>query len=255
MPHHNLKKLSQKYGPLMHIKLGQIPIVVVSSPEIAKQIMKTHDTKFSSRPHLVAADIITYGTKGITFSPYGSYWRQMRKICTFELLTPKRVESFRSIREHEVAYIVEKIRLNEGSSINLSKMIGLFSYGLTSTIALGAKSEDQEAFMVAMKDVLKLIGGFSVADLFPSFRVLHALTGIRSKSEKVHKEIDRILEKILGYHKVDTNLETKVINEKDGEDLVDVLLGLQKENNLEHPLSDSVIKANMLVSIFTIFLN
>ncbi|XP_058782208.1 cytochrome P450 71D10-like [Vicia villosa] len=246
VPHHSLKKLSQKYGPLMHIKLGQIPIIVVSSPEIAKQIMKTHDTKFSNRPHLVAADIITYGTKGITFSPYGSYWRQMRKICTFELLTPKRVESFRSIREHEVSNIMEKIRLNEGSSINLTKKIGLFSYGLTSRIALGAKSEDQEAFMVAMKDVLKLIGGFSVADLFPSFKVLHGLTGIRTKSEKVHREIDRILEKILGYHKVDTILETKVINEKDGEDLVGVLLRLQKENNLEHPLSDSVIKANML---------
>ncbi|CAL5202311.1 unnamed protein product [Lathyrus oleraceus] len=246
MPHHSLKKLSQKYGPLMHIKLGQIPIIVVSSPEMAKQIMKTHDTKFSNRPHLLAADIITYGSKGITFSPYGSYWRQMRKICTFELLTPKRVESFRSIREHEVSNIVREIRLSEGSSINLSKMIALFSYGLTSRIALGGKSEDQEAFMVAMKDVTKLIGGFSLADLFPSFKLLHVLSGVRSKSEKVHAELDRILEKILRYHKPDTNLETKIIHEKDGEDLVDVLLKLQKENNLEHPLSDSVIKANML---------
>ncbi|CAK8565718.1 unnamed protein product [Lathyrus sativus] len=246
MPHHSLKKLSQKYGPLMHIKLGEIPIIVVSSPEIAKQIMKTHDTKFSNRPHLLAADIITYGSKGITFSPYGTYWRQMRKICTFELLTPKRVESFRSIREHEVSNIVKEIRLSEGSSINLSKMIGLFSYGLTSRIALGGKSEDQEAFMVAMKDVTKLIGGFSLADLFPSFKVLHVLSGIRSKSEKVHRELDRILEKILRYHKRDTSLETKINDEKDGEDLVDVLLRLQKENNLEHPLSDSIIKANML---------
>ncbi|PNX78994.1 cytochrome p450, partial [Trifolium pratense] len=119
-------------------------------------------------------------------------------------------------------------------------MINLFAYGLTSRIALGGKSEDQEAFMVAMKDVSRLVGGFSVADLFPSFKVLHYLTGIRSKAEKMHKEIDRILEKILRYHQLDTSLE------KEGEDFVDVLLRLQKQNNLEHPLSDRIIKANML---------
>lgn len=249
MPHHSLTKLSQKYGPIMHIKLGEISTIVISSPEIAKQIMKTHDNKFSNRPHLLAADIITYGSKGMTFSPYGSYWRQMRKICTFELLTPKRVESFQSIREQEVSNIVKEIGLSEGSCINLSKMINLFSFGLTSRIALGGKSEDQEAFMVAMKDVLKLVGGFSMVDLFPSFQVLHFLTGVKAKAEEVHKEIDRILEKILRYHQLDTSLETKKINRKDGEDLVDVLLRLQKQNNLEHPLSDSIIKANMLVSI------
>jgi hypothetical protein len=252
MLHHSLTKLSQKYGPLMHIKLGEISIIVISSPEMAQKIMKTHDIKFSNRPHILAADIITYGTKGMTFSPYGSYWRQMRKICTFELLTPKRVESFKSVREQEVSNIVKEIGLNEGSSINLSKMINLFAYGLTSRIALGGKSEDQEAFMVAMKDVSRLIGGFSVADLFPSFKVLHYLTGIRYKAEKMHKEIDRILEKILRYHQLDTSLETKTINEKEGEDFVDVLLRLQKQNNLEHPLSDRIIKANMLVSIFSI---
>jgi hypothetical protein len=103
-----------------------------------------------------------------------------------------------------------------------------------------------------MKDVSRLIGGFSVADLFPSFKVLQYLTGIRYKAEKMHKEIDRILEKILRYHQLDTSLETKTINEKEGEDFVDVLLRLQKQNNLEHPLSDRIIKANMLVSIFSI---
>lgn len=249
MPHHGLTKLSQKYGPLMHIKLGQLSTIVVSSPEMAKQIMKTHDINFSNRPHLLAADILTYGSKGMSFSTYGSYWRQMRKICTFELLTPKCVKSFQPIREHEVSNIIKEISLNEGSSINISKMINLFSYGLTSRIALGGKSEDQEAFMDAMKDLTKLVGGFSLADLFPSFEVLQVLTGIRSKAEKVHKEIDRILEKILRYHKLESSLETKGINEKTGEDLVDVLLRLQKQNNLEHPLSDSIIKANMLVSI------
>ncbi|KAJ1441272.1 Cytochrome P450 [Sesbania bispinosa] len=248
MPHHGLAKLAHKHGPLMHIKLGGLSAIVVSSPEMAKEVMKTHDINFANRPHLLAADIISYGSKGMSFSSYGSYWRQMRKISTFELLTPKRVESFQSIREQEASNLVKEIGLSEGSSINLSKMINSFSYGLTSRVALGGKSKDQEVFIAVMKDVLKLVSGFSIADLFPSLEVLQVLTGIRSKAKKLHQEIDRILEKIVNDHR-EVSSETREINEKAGEDLVDVLLRLQKQNNLEHPLSDSVIKANMLVSI------
>ncbi|KAK7316832.1 hypothetical protein RJT34_00581 [Clitoria ternatea] len=245
MPHHGLAELSKQYGPLMHIKLGSLSTVVVSTPEMAKEIMKTHDITFANRPHLLAAHVITYGSKGMTFSPYGSYWRQMRKICTFELLTPKRVESFQSIREEEASNLVKEIGLNEGSSINLSKMINSTSYSLTSRVALGGKCEDQDAFIAVMKGVVQLVSGFSIADLYPSIRVLQVLTRVRSKAEKLHQEIDRILEKIVRDHR-DTSSETKEINQKAGEDLVDVLLKLQKQNNLEHPLSDSIIKATML---------
>ncbi|KAK7387154.1 hypothetical protein VNO78_27703 [Psophocarpus tetragonolobus] len=240
MPHHGLTKLSHQYGPLMHIKLGALSTIVVSSPETAKEVMKTHDIIFANRPYLLALDVITYGSKAMSSSPYGSYWRQMKKICTFELLTPKRVESFQAIREEEASYLVKEIGLSEGSSINLTKMINSFSYGLTSRVAFGGKSADQEAFIIVMKDVLKVVSGFSLADMYP-IKVLQVLTGLRSKVEKIHKEVDRILEKIVNDHR-DTSSETKETNE----DLVDVLLKLQKQNNLEHPLSDSVIKATIL---------
>jgi len=245
MPHHGLAKLSHQFGPLMHIKLGALSTVVVSSPEMAKEVMKTHDIAFANRPYLLAADVISYGSKGISFSPYGGYWRQMRKICTFELLTPKRVESFKAIRDEEASKLVKEVGLREGSSMNLSKMINSCSYGLTSSVAFGGKSNDQEAFIAVMKDVLKVVAGFSLADLYP-IKVLPVLTGLRSRVEKLHQEVDRILEKIVRDHRV-----TKETNEKEGEDLVDVLLKLQKQNNLEHPLSDNVIKATILVSIFS----
>ncbi|XP_061338863.1 cytochrome P450 71D9-like [Gastrolobium bilobum] len=244
MPHQGLAKLAEKYGPLMHMKLGGLSTIVVSSPEMAKEVMKTHDIIFANRPHLLAADVVTYGSKSMSFSPYGSYWRQMRKICTLELLTTKRVESFRSIREEEASKLIKDISLSEGSSFNLSKAINSLTCNLTSRVALGGTIKDQEAFVAAMKDVSKVMTGFSIADLYPSFEVLQFLTGIRSKAEKLHHEIDRILEKIVRDHQ-DTSSETKPINAKGGEDLVEVLLKLQKQNNLEHPLSDSIIKATM----------
>lgn len=102
LPHHCLRQLSHKYGPLMHLKLGEMSTMVVSSAEVARDVLKTHETIFAQRPRFIGADIVAYGCTNISFSPYGGYWKQLRKICSLELLSSKRVRSFQSIREEEV---------------------------------------------------------------------------------------------------------------------------------------------------------
>ena len=180
-PHRSLARLARQHGPLMYMQLGELCCIVVSSPEMAKEVMKTHDIIFANRPHVLGADVVTYGSKGMTFSPYGSYWRQMRKICTMELLTPKRVDSFRSIRQQELSNFVKEISLSEGSPINLSERISSLSYGLISRILFGKKSKDQEAYVEHMKGVDEAVAGFSVADLYPSIGILQVITGIRTR--------------------------------------------------------------------------
>jgi len=246
LPHRSLAKLAQKYGPLMHMQLGELSCIVVSSQDMAKEIMKTHDLNFANRPPLLAAEIITYGYKGMTFSPHGSYWRQMRKICTMELLTQKRVESFRLQREEELSNLVKDIILSEGSPINFSEKVDSLSYGLTSRTAFGAHVEGKERYRKLMKDVSKMAGGFSLADLYPSIGILQVLTGLRQRIEKLHSEMDEILENVVRRRR-EKNLETGD-KEETGEDLVDVLLKLQKDSDLEHPLSDNILKATILVS-------
>ncbi|PHU05387.1 Cytochrome 71D6 [Capsicum chinense] len=55
-------------------------MVVVSSVNMAREVLKTHDLAFASRPKLLSLDIICYKCTNIAFSPYGEYWRQMRKV-------------------------------------------------------------------------------------------------------------------------------------------------------------------------------
>ncbi|KAF5178455.1 Cytochrome p450 [Thalictrum thalictroides] len=44
LPHRNLHQLANKYGPIMSIRLGQVPTIVISSsPEWAELFLKTHD--------------------------------------------------------------------------------------------------------------------------------------------------------------------------------------------------------------------
>ena len=75
----------------MHLQLGEVPHVVVSSAEMGKEVMKTHDVTFATRPELLVAKVMLYGSTDIAFSPYGEYWQQLKKISTSELLSAKRV--------------------------------------------------------------------------------------------------------------------------------------------------------------------
>ncbi|KAH9652230.1 hypothetical protein KPL70_027011 [Citrus sinensis] len=120
LPHHGLRDLAKKYGRLMHLQLGELSTVVVSSPKFAREVMKSHDIVFVSRPHNLTTRIISYDSNDIAFSPYGDYRKQLRKICISELLSPKRVLSYRSIREEDVFDFINRIASKAGSPVNLT---------------------------------------------------------------------------------------------------------------------------------------
>ncbi|RHN68755.1 putative psoralen synthase [Medicago truncatula] len=99
LSHRSFQSLSQKYGPLMMLHLGQLPVLVVSSIHMAKEVMQTHGIVFANRPSTTLTKALFYGGKDIAFSSYGHTWRQKKKLCVNELLSQKRVQSVQFIRE------------------------------------------------------------------------------------------------------------------------------------------------------------
>ncbi|TYJ39361.1 hypothetical protein E1A91_A04G064700v1 [Gossypium mustelinum] len=246
LPHRTLRDLATKHGDFMHLQLGQVSTVVVSSPEMAKEIMKTHDIVFANRPFLVVAKITTYECTDIVFAPYGTYWRNLRKICTSELLSAAQVASFRSIREEEVLNLVETIKSNEGLAVNLTEKVFSMSYAITARAAFGKKCKDQEAFISVVAEESKVNSGFFVSEFFPSLKFLDVVSGLKHRVEKIHGETDRIVGNIVNDHK---ESRTKGRSEDEyREDLVDLLLRLQEDG--EFPLTDNNIKA-ILFDVFS----
>ncbi|XP_027061898.1 tabersonine 6,7-epoxidase-like [Coffea arabica] len=245
--HHLLRDLAKKYGPLMHLKLGETTTIIVTSPETAKEIYRTNDVIFASRPsHHVTFKIFSYNHNDIIFSPYGSYWRQLRKICTMEVLSPKRVQTFKAIREDEVFDLIKSISLQKGSTINLSRRIFSLSYSITSLAAFGKRSKDTERFLKFVDEINGLASEFCFADMYPSVKFLQAMSLIRLRYKKVHNQIDEILADILNEHRGKIQ-ESKQEGEQGGkEDIVDVLLNIQKRGDFEPQLTDTNIKAVIL---------
>ncbi len=105
----SLWNLAKKYGPIMHLKLGSQRVVVVSSADAAREFVKVQDKVWAGRPLPPGADIFKENIENIVWAPYGNYWRHLRKICTIELFTSKRLESFRPLRTQEFSQMVRAI--------------------------------------------------------------------------------------------------------------------------------------------------
>ncbi|KAL3534263.1 hypothetical protein ACH5RR_002724 [Cinchona calisaya] len=251
-PHQSLGNLAKKHGPLMHFQIGEISTVVVSSPDTAKQVMKTHDTVFASRPPIIASEILAYNSTSIIFSPYGEYWRKLRKICASELLSPSRVQSFRYIREEETSDLVRWIASNAGKVINLTEKIHSSTFSTTSRAAFGKKSEEQETFVRTIKEAINLAAGFNIADAYPSIKFLHLISGVKPKLDRLHKQLDSILEDIINEHRVNGLFNSRRMAETEHhqarKDLVDVLLEYHEDENHEFSMTVDNIKAVLLVS-------
>ncbi|KAG8502830.1 hypothetical protein CXB51_000472 [Gossypium anomalum] len=217
LPHQRLTELAKRHGSLIHLQLCELSHVVVSSPEAAKEVMRTHDISFANRPFLLGAEIVLYNLSDIAFAPYGSRWRQLRKVCTLELLRKE---------------------------INLGEMLCNLSYNITLRIAFAGRFKKHEAFISFLKKFVEAMAGFNIADLFPSIKFLPELSGMRAELERFHHDIDAMLESIMQEHRDSS------ANPKDSvdvtEDLVDVLLNLQDHGGLEFPLTTDNIKAVIL---------
>lgn len=69
--HYPLRHLADVYGPLMYLKFGEIPTIIISSPDAARKALKAHDgLACAGRPINMAIRIITYNCTNIVFSPY-----------------------------------------------------------------------------------------------------------------------------------------------------------------------------------------
>ncbi|KAL8469740.1 hypothetical protein ACS0TY_032547 [Phlomoides rotata] len=245
LPHRALHQLALKYGPLMHLQLGELSAVVVSSPDAAKQFMKTHDLNFASRPPILAVEIMSYDCTNISFSPYGDYWKQLRKICTLELLSPKRVQSFRSLREEVFSDLTRWIGGMEGTPVNLTEKFYSSTYALVVTAVLGKVTTERKKLLPLIEEALEFAGGFDIVDLYPSVKFFRRISAAGRRLTVLKGESDKILEDIISEHKEANSVKSDEEQSSKQEDLVDVLLKFQ-DGGLEHSLTNDNIKAVIL---------
>ncbi|KAJ7581367.1 cytochrome P450 [Mycena floridula] len=76
-----LSQWANKYGDLMHLQMMGKTMVVISSSQIATELLDKRSAIYSDRPSLTMASLSGYGD-GFAALPYGERWRRQRKLVT-----------------------------------------------------------------------------------------------------------------------------------------------------------------------------
>jgi cytochrome P450 len=157
----------------------------------------------------------------------------------------------------QVMLRVEEIRAAGPSTpVNLSVMFHSITNSVVSRAAFGKKRKNAAEFLAATKAVVGLSSGFNIPDLFPAWTtVLAKLTGMTRSLKEIHKTVDTILEEIIEERKRirDEKIMGGAAAEDVDENLVDVLIGLQEKGGFGFQLTNSIIKAIILVIYSILF--
>ena len=247
-PHRDLHRLARKHGPIMGLRFGFVPALVVSSPAAAELVLKTHDLAFASRPANEAAACILYDKRDLAFGPYGPYWRQMRKLFTLKLLSNVKISHFQPMRRAELGLFVTSLKraAETREAVDLSARITALNCDINFLMVFGKKysTMEEKGFKDVIRESMVIIGKFNLADYFPYIGMLN-LQGLHGKMKRVNKIFDGILEEI-----IDEHVKTKK-KQIDG-DIVDTMMEIMESGEAGFDFDRRHVKAILLVIIIYI---
>ncbi|XP_021297026.1 phenylalanine N-monooxygenase-like isoform X2 [Herrania umbratica] len=239
------------------IRLANIHVIPVTSPEIAREFLKKYDSVFASRPLTMASELASRGFLSIILTPWGDQWKKMRRVVTSNLMRPEILNWLLHKRTQEADNLVRFIYnqcvnpekdSSNGSVINLRLAGRQYTGNVIRRMMFnkryfgkskedGGPGHEEEEHVESVFTVLIYLYSFALSDYVPWLRPLD-LDG----HEKIVSEALRIIN---GYH--DPIIDERVQQWREGkkkepEDWLDAFI-LAKNSDGKPALSVEEIKA------------
>ena len=256
--HQNFHKLSMQYGPIMKLSLGSTPSVVISSPEMIKEFLKTHETSFSNRLINGVVRYLSYGAQDFMFAPYGDYWKFMKKICMSELLGGKTLDQFRPLRQQETLRLLNVLKKKgeAGEAVDVgAELLRLTNRIMTRTTITKTCCEndfDVEDIRRLVKDCSELGGKFNLSDFIWFFKNWD-LQGFNKRLKELMDMFDTMVESVIREHQEEMKKRKENGEGAYVKDLLDILLEIHEDESTEIKLTRENVKAFIFVRIFSNF--
>ncbi|MFS7983563.1 putative cytochrome P450 [Helianthus anomalus] len=249
LSHHGLARLAEKYGGILHLKMGFSHAIAVSSPEVAREILQEQDHIFANRSTTIAITYLTYNRVDMAFADYGPFWRQMRKLSVMKLFSRKRAESWDSVRD-EVDAMVKSTAVNSGSPVNLGELVFSLTHDIIYRAAFGTIShESKEEFISILQEYTKLFIAPHLADFIPWLGFIDP-AGLNTRLPAARAALDRFIDKVIDDH---LRKREKICDQNADKDMVDEMLEFYNEEgkvNETEMLTRDNIKAIIMDIMF-----
>nr|GMD75960.1 cytochrome P450 CYP82D47-like [Ipomoea batatas] len=251
-----LASMADKYGPIFRMRLGSKPVVVVSDSRIAKECFTAKDKELATRPKFMAAEILGYNHSMLAMAPYGEYWREIRKIVLLEMLSNRRIEMLRKVRESHVRKAIKrtfdhwshnKDPTSGAVVVDMGQWFSRLILNLSICMLFGEEEvADESQLLNSISRLFELFGEMLVSDFIPWLRWMD-LGGYEKAMRKTAQEMDCAADRWLKEHRTKRNLKSK-----EEEDFMDAMLSLfdaPSNQTHDHPLglnNDAIIKSTCL---------
>ncbi|KAI3802425.1 hypothetical protein L1987_30557 [Smallanthus sonchifolius] len=252
--HKSLAKLSAEHGPIQLLQFGSRRVLVVSSPSAAEECLSKNDMVFANRPPLLAGKYLGYNYTSLIFAPYGDHWRNLRRICSLEILSSHRIKEFEPIRADKACLMVRNLYRSSSKqptvvhvksifvklTLNtITRMIsGKKYYHSSDDVLTGEEKDMAHGFHEIVDEILKVMGATNLGDFLPILRWL----GV-SKLEKIliclQAKRDLFMQKLL------EELKGSMSDGNHKKNMIQMLLYLQKTEPESY--TDEMIRSLMLV--------
>lgn len=251
--HHSLIRLGERYGPLYSLYFGSMPTVVVSTPDLFKLFLQTHEaTSFNTRFQTSAIRRLTYDNS-VAMVPFGPYWKFIRKLIMNDLLNATTINKLRPLRTKEIHKVLKVIANSAETQepLNITGELLKWTNNTISTMMLGEAEEVRDI----ARDVLKIFGEYSLTDFIWPLKMFK-FGNYEKRTEAIFNKYDPIIEKVIKKRQEIVNKR----KEKNGEIqeseqsvvFLDTLLEFAQDETMEIKITKEQIKGLVVVSFFFI---
>ncbi|GAU40870.1 hypothetical protein TSUD_40450 [Trifolium subterraneum] len=229
-PQQTLAKFAKFYGPVMLIKLCTETTVIISSSDMAKEILHTNDSLFTDRsvPHNTTTH--NHNNFSLVFLPFSPLWQHLRKICHNNLFSIKTLDGSQELRRMKLKDLLNDMHKSSltGEAVEIRRAafkacINFLSYTFVSQDFV--ESLDDE-YKDIVSTLLSAVGTPNIADHFPILKILDP-QGIKRHTTKyvakVFYALDIIIDKRMKLRESDDYVSKN--------DMLDTLLDISKEDS------------------------
>ncbi|KAJ6946465.1 flavonoid 3'-monooxygenase CYP75B137-like [Populus alba x Populus x berolinensis] len=241
--------LARTYGPILKLQLGHKLGIIVSSPNLAREVLKDHDITFANRDVPDVARIAAYGGSDIAWSPYGPEWRMLRKVCVLKMLSNSTLDSVYELRRREVRNIISYIYGKPGSPINVGEQTFLTILNVVTSMLWGGTVPGEERgrlgaeFRRVVAGMTELLGAPNISDFFPALARFD-LQGLVKKMSGLAPKFDQIFDRM-----IEKQSSVDALGDRAGassKDFLQFLLRVKDEGDVKTPLTMTHIKALLM---------
>ncbi|XP_049361418.1 flavonoid 3'-monooxygenase CYP75B137-like [Solanum verrucosum] len=244
--------LSQTYGPICRLWLGKKVGIIITSPALAREVLKDKDTIFANRDVPAAARELSYGGNNILWTPYGPKWRMLRKVCVRDMLSSSTLDSVYALRRKELRQSINYFYSQKGLPVNVGEQMFLTLLNVITSMLWGGTVKGEERaslgaeFRHIVTEMAALVSIPNYSDFYPGLAWFD-LQGVTKKMKVLAKRFDKIFESMIDQRqKLHRNAEMGDGVGQESKDFLQVLLKLKDEADLKMPLTMTEIKALLM---------